>query len=46
MSFPSAEADKEAALEPRSGVIDTLRAGRDIAALVELPTIGDPPRAW
>ena len=39
--FPTAEADKAAALEREIAAIDRLRAGRDIAKLVELPAMTD-----
>ena len=42
VSFPDDETDKLRALEREIGTIETLRAGRDIAALVELPPMTDP----
>ena len=42
VSFPDVQSDKEAALEREIGNIETLRAGREIAALIELPVMSDP----
>lgn len=39
--FPTDEAGKEQALQREIAAIDTLRAGRPIAALVDLPTLHD-----
>jgi predicted ATPase/signal transduction histidine kinase len=41
-SFPDSECDKRSALEHEIARIDSLRAGREIAALVDLPTMVDP----
>jgi predicted ATPase/signal transduction histidine kinase len=43
VAFPDAEEQKVAALEREIAAIDTLRAGRAIAALIELPTMTDAP---
>ncbi len=43
VSFPDAETDKAAALEHEIGTIETLRRGREIAALIDLPTMTDAP---
>ena len=43
VSFPEAEPDKVAALEHEIAMIESLRGGRDIAALIELPTMTDAP---
>lgn len=42
VSLPDAEADKQSALEREIAQIETLRAGRPIASLVDLPTMTDP----
>jgi predicted ATPase/signal transduction histidine kinase len=42
VAFPDAEGDKAAALEDEVAAIESLRDGREIAALMDLPTMADP----
>ena len=42
LTFPDAEADKLLALDTEIDAIESLRAGREIASLAELPVMGDP----
>ncbi|TMH76376.1 MAG: GAF domain-containing protein [Betaproteobacteria bacterium] len=42
VSFPDEESKKQDALEREIAQIDSLRGGREIAALVDLPTMTDP----
>jgi predicted ATPase/signal transduction histidine kinase len=41
VALPEAEADKAAALEREIAAVETLRAGRAIAALIDLPVMAD-----